>query len=209
MLPCLLDVNHLLLIIIPIMGPLLLLHLRPACMRHGASGSPLTSFCAFPLHLSSPDFSLPTASKLIAQSSTSPHLVPMSSALWVLRATSMTWWRPHALLPCNKMLTLHIGNMLERSVSHCQSVSYSLSRNSPAFFLLLDCWLSKLKRISREATNLCFPLLFGRDITQQYFHIFSQYLPSLCFSSFPCQETFSVTPQPSERNIRNISKSFS
>lgn len=86
---------------------------------------------------------------------------------------------------------------------------YSLSRNSPAFFLRLDCWLSKLKRISREATNLCFPLLFGRDITQQYFHIFSQYLPSLCFPSFPCQETFSVTPQPSERNIRKISKGFS
>lgn len=58
------------------------------------------------------------------------------------------------------------------------------------------------------AMNLCYSLLFGRDIRQQYF-IFSQYLPILCFLSFSCQETFSVTPQPSEGNIRNISKSFS
>lgn len=92
---------------------------------------------------------------------------------------------------------------------HCRSVSCSLSKNTPAIFLQYQCWLPELKHVSLEARNLCFSLLFGRAVTQQYFYIFSQYLPILCFLSFSCQQAFSVTPQPCEGIIRNISKSFS
>lgn len=77
----------------------------------------------------------------------------MNGALWVLRAVFVgAACRPCTLLPREdscKTLMLLIRSMLQRPVYHCQSMSPSLSKNTPAVFL---CKLMLVPKVETHFT---------------------------------------------------------
>lgn len=135
-------------------------------------------------------------------------LVQMNSALWALRAVSVgpgegrvcfflmripaeyscfTWEACYMiLLPLPK----HVAITKQEHTSHLPSQANAGSQRWNAFHLGLWFSVSLFYLVS--------------DITQQYFYIFSQYLPILCSLSLSCQETVSVTPHP----VRETSEIF-